>query len=546
LRRLPSSAERGFRFVRSDGTERYYPFAQLVAESERRARILVDAGVLPGTHVAIVIPEGDAFVLTFLGCVLAGAVPVPIFPRATFKATGDYEATVAHIVQAGRASWLLCMDQNLKLVEGALPLLSQPLRLESADTLFSADRRAEASLPARSPDDLCFLQFTSGSTARPKGVMVSHRNLIANAQAFLGPAGLDRRDSDVGVSWLPLYHDMGLIGFVLGPLIMDIPVVLLPTATFARGPRTWLDTLAKHRGTITYAPNFAYALAVKRLKAKDAAELDLSAVRIAGCGAEPIHAETLREFARALAPAGFAATALLPSYGMAESTLAITFHQRGEPMRTDRVSPDALRVGRAIPTGAADAVELVSCGIPFPEHALRVVRADGTPADEREVGHIWTRGPSVSRGYFENPGATAESFTADGWLRTGDIGYLAEGNLYLCGRAKDLIIIRGANFHPQDLEWAVTELPGVRRGNVVAFSVQQQGEERLVLAAECNSSDATSVRSQIAARITEAFGLGVHEVVAVSVGSLPKTSSGKVQRAKTRTLYEGGLLERHA
>jgi fatty-acyl-CoA synthase len=546
LSQLPASQERGFRFVRSDGSERYFPFSELVAESQRRARILAHEGVRHGERVAIVLPEGDEFVLSFLGCAIAGAVPVPIFPRATFKATGDYEATVAHIVGASRALRVLCMAQNRALVDGARPHMAPGVQIANVEELFDPARDAETELPVVAPDDLCFLQFTSGSTGRPKGVIVTHRNLIANTRAFLGPDGLDRRDSDVGVSWLPLYHDMGLIGFVLGPLVMDIPVVLLPTASFARGPRVWLETIAAHKGTITYAPNFAYALAVKRLKAKDAASLDLSSLRVAGCGAEPIHADTLREFAAALAPARFDACALLPSYGMAESTLAITFHQRGEPLRTDRVDPVALRDGRALPSTAADALEVVSCGAPFAGHDLRIVRSDGSPAPEREVGEVWVSGPSVSPGYYENPEATLAGFGTDGVLRTGDLGYLAGGDLYVCGRMKDLIIIRGANYHPQDLEWAVSELPGVRRGNVVAFSVQRGGEERLVICAECTSTDAAGVRERVSARINEAFGLGVYEVVAVSVGTLPKTSSGKVQRSKTRALYEGAELERHA
>ncbi|HEX5660680.1 MAG TPA: acyl-CoA synthetase, partial [Polyangiales bacterium] len=222
-------------------------------------------------------------------------------------------------------------------------------------------------------------------------------------------------------------------------------------------------------------------------------------------------------------------------------TLAITFHHLGTPLRVDRLDSQALRRGEAKP---GEDLELVSCGVPFPEHELAIMGPDG-PVGERVVGEIWARGPSVSAGYFENDEANAEGFPGDGWLHTGDLGYLAEGELFLCGRSKDLIIVRGANFHPQDLEWAVSELEGVRRGNVVAFGTQLDGEERLVIAVECSSVDAEGVRTRVAARINEAFGLTPYDVACVTLGSLPKTSSGKVQRRKTRELYLDGALERH-
>lgn len=546
LARLPRGTARGFRFIAADGSERYFPYEQLEAEARRRAALLASLGISKDERIALVIPEGHEFVLTFLAAVMAGAVPVPIFPRASFKAANDYVDSIVHIARASGAALLLCAESNEALLQPARAQIASLRSMHSVERVFAPELSAISfTPPTLTPDDLCFLQFTSGSTSQPKGVQVSHRNLIANACAFLGPNGLNRNDADIGVSWLPLYHDMGLIGFILGPLIVDIPVVILPTATFARGPRVWLETLSKYRGTITYAPNFAYALALKRLKAKDVESLDLSALRVAGCGAEPIHAETLRAFAKALAPAGFRAEALLPSYGMAESTLAITFHALGTPMQVDRVDSDALTRGEAVPSDAADASELVSCGVPFPEHALQIVDAAGTPLPERQVGEIWARGESVASGYFQNTEASAESFGPDGWLRTGDLGYLAQGNVYICGRKKDLIILRGANYHPQDIEWLLGELPGVRRGNVVAFSVPVQGEERLILAVECASSDAADVCARVTARVNESLGLAPHEVAAVTIGSLPKTSSGKIQRAKTRGLYLAQALDRH-
>jgi fatty-acyl-CoA synthase len=545
LASLPRGAERGFRFCGTDRQERYFPYEALEAEAYRRGAHLAAMGLAKGDRVALVLPEPHEFVLTFLGAVVAGVVPVPIFPRASFKGVEGYVDTVAHIVRSSGARVLISMERMNPILE---KLAERDTGLEHVAMAPDAFEGATPSFdpPAVTPEDLCFLQFTSGSTSRPKGVMVSHSNLVANATAFLGPHGLDRCDSDVGVSWLPLYHDMGLIGFILGTLICDIPVVILPTETFARTPRLWLETLSKHRGTITYAPNFAYQLAAKRVRDGDLAELDLSCVRVAGCGAEPIRAQTLRDFAERLAPAGFDPCAFLPSYGMAESTLAITFHPVGTPMVTDVVDADAMKRRVAVPAGpqTGTQLEVVSCGRPFPGHDLQVRGEGGEVLGERQVGEIVVRGPSVCGGYYRNAEATEEAF-GGGWLRTGDLGYVADGNVYICGRVKDLIIIRGANHYPQDIEWVASDVPGVRRGNVVAFSVMRDGTEQLVVAAEGNSGDAAELRATIARRINEELGLMPWHVAIVPVGTLPKTSSGKAQRRKTRDLFEEGSLPEH-
>lgn len=546
LARLPRGPERGFRFIGTDREERCFPYEELEAEAHRRAAHLAAMGLRKGDRVALVIPEPHEFVLTFLGASVAGLVPVPVFPRASFKAVDGYVDTLAHIVRTSGARVLLSMDRMKPILGGLAKRETGLSRVEMVPEAFS-----EATPPFEPPDvqpeDLCFLQFTSGSTSRPKGVMVSHTNLVANATAFLGPHGLDRRDEDVGVSWLPLYHDMGLIGFILGTLICDIPVVILPTESFARMPRLWLETITRFRGTITYAPNFAYQLVTKRVRDRDLERLDLSSVRVAGCGAEPIRAQTLRDFAERMAPAGFDARAFLPSYGMAESTLAVTFHPVSEPMVTDVVDADAMKRGEAIRADedAATTLELVSCGVPFPGHDLRIVGEGGEQLGERRVGEVVVRGPSVTAGYYQNADATAEAYR-DGWLHTGDLGYLADGNLYVCGRIKDLIIIRGANHYPQDIEWVVADLPKVRRGNVVAFSVMRDGVEQLVVAAEGNSGDAAELREAIVQKVNEELGLTPWHVCIVPVGTLPKTSSGKAQRRKTRQMFEEGELPEHS
>lgn len=533
-----AASDRGFVFVRSDGAERYFPWNELAAEAERRAADFHARGLAKGDRLAIAVPDPDEFVLSFLGAVLGGIVPVPISPQLTFKNIESYHDTVAHIANAAGASMLLTTASTRQYVDPIVPRVSSLTR-----GVVTVDQLAET--PAGSkvdvtidPSDLAFLQFTSGSTSRPKGVVVTHNNLAWNSESFM-IHGLEKDSSfDKGVSWLPLFHDMGLIGFVIGPLFTDIPVVFLPTASFVRNPRIWLDKIHQHKGTITYAPNFAYALVSKRVKEKDVADLDLSSLRRTGCGAEPIQAKTLREFAEKLRPAKFDPRSFLPSYGMAEATLAITFVPVDSGVRADLRKTDDAEVP----------VELVNCGHAFPEHEIAIVDVEtGKRLGDREVGEIVTRGPSISAGYYNEPELTAAAFKEmDGetWLHTGDLGYLVDGEVFICGRLKDMIIVRGKNFYPNDIEWVVSELPGVRRGNVVAFGVPVNGEEQLVVAAEGFGSEADTLKTTIAQAVVESFALTAHEVVIVPQGTLPRTSSGKPRRRKTKDLYLNGTLPR--
>jgi fatty-acyl-CoA synthase len=564
---LSSDKVRGFVFVGHDGNERLVTFRDIALEAQRRAASLAAHGLRKGDRLALVIPDGEQFVLSFLGALFAGVIAVPIHPQPSLRNIDAYCETVAHVARASGAAMLLTTPATKPYVE---PVLAQVEGLRAVLTLDDLDGGAGAAAASVSPDDAAFLQFTSGSTSRPKGVIVTHRNLAANAEAFM-VHGL-RRDPrvDKGVSWLPLFHDMGLIGFVVGPLFTNVPCVFLPTASFVRAPRIWLDKIHQHRGTITYAPSFAYALVAKRLRDRDVEGLDLSCLRIAGCGAEPIQAAALRDFARRLAPAKFDPRSFVPSYGMAEATLAISFVPLRGGLRTDRVEGKELTRGQASPSDAnrsteggegEAAVELVDCGVPFPGHELAIVDAEGHRLGERCVGEIVARGPSVTMGYFREPGLTARTFKAlpgDGvgaepWLHTGDLGYLAGGRLFVCGRKKDVIIVRGRNHYPTDIEWAVGALPNVRRGNVVAFGVKVNvqgavadgpGEERLVVCCEGASGDAQTIREAAGTCISERFGLTPHEVVVTPLASLPRTSSGKLQRSKARQMYIDGTLAR--
>ena len=531
VRALVDDRARGFVFVRSDGKERFCSFHEMASEAERRAGHLVARGLRKGDRIALVIPDGDEFVLSFLGALFAGLVPVPIYPHLSFKNIDGYHNTLAHIANASSAAMILTTAATRPFIDPVLPRLPALRLVATVDELAGDAGRVERNVI---PDDLAFLQFTSGSTSRPKGVMVTHGNLAANAEAFM-IHGVDRDPSvDKGVSWLPLFHDMGLVGFVVGPLFSNVPCVLLPTASFVRSPRLWLEKIHKHRGTITYAPNFAYALVAKRLKEKDVEGLDLSCLRVAGCGAEPIQPRALRDFADRLAPARFSPSAFMPSYGMAEATLAITFVPLGVGLKTD----------------THEAREIVDCGRPFPNHEIAIVDETGNRLAERQVGEIVARGPSVTKGYFCEPALTANVYKplpgdSDGgpWLHTGDLGYVANERLFVCGRLKDIIIVRGRNYYPSDIEWAIRELPGIRRGNVVAFGVGDT-EDQLVVCCEGAAADAASIKDAAAACIAEDFGLTVHEVVVAPVASLPRTSSGKPQRRKTREMYLNGTLQR--
>ncbi|MGQ0762800.1 MAG: fatty acyl-AMP ligase [Acidobacteriota bacterium] len=542
LDRLATERRHGFHFVGLGRQERFISNCEIREEAFRRAAHLSALGLGKGDRVALVIADGAEFVLSLFGAIAAGIVPVPISPSATAKSLDAYVNTVAAIVRRANAKMLLTTAATEFLLRPVQAQINRTTNVVTTEAAFSG-LVPDFQPPSVSPDDLCFLQFTSGSTSAPRGVEVSHANLIANVNAFLGPEGFGRYPDDIGVSWLPLHHDMGLIGFVMGPVIQNGPVVIISTSAFVRDPRIWLRAVHEYRGTITYAPNFGYALTTRRLRDNDIQALDLSCVRVAGCGAEPIHFRTLQKFAERLAPTGFRPEAFLPSYGLAESTLAVTLHKTGEPLRVEHTDLESRKRGNgASRNGEENNFEIVSCGFPFADHELQIVGKDGAILPEREVGEIVIRGPSVARGYFDDRKATEASWR-NGWLHTGDLGYIADGELFVCGRIKDLIIVRGANFYAHDIENAVRDLPSVRRGNVIAFGVSGNGEDRLVLAAETDAREATGLRESITARVCENFGIVTHDVLLVAAGVLPKTSSGKPRRQQTKELYLTGQLK---
>jgi fatty-acyl-CoA synthase len=530
-------ADTGVWFV--DGaSETFRSYAVLLQESRRIAAALLEAGLQRGDLVALILPDPDQFLTALFGASFAGLVPASLYPPASVSDIEPYLAQTSTILSTTAARSVVttaALATSLGQLSARCPNLAHVLTYDSLDG-------SPTHLPERpSLDDVAFVQFTSGSASSPKGVAITHANLAANIDAINGPAGLATTDTDVAVSWLPLNHDMGLVGMALGALYVARPCVLMRPHVFVRRPVEWLRAITRYRGTVSFAPNFAFDLCVRRVKDLDG--LDLSSWRVAGCGAEPIHAPTLLAFAEKFAPAGFRETALLPSYGLAEHVLAATFSPLRRQLQIDRVLRDDLLDRRiAVPTGDGNAsIALVGCGRPFPDHELQIVDGGGHVLPERRVGEIVLRGPSVMRGYYNAAALTAETLR-HGRLWTGDLGYLSDGELFVCGRAKDIIIVNGRKYHPQDLEWIVDALSGVRRGRVVAFAVSEPGvPDRVVVVVEPSGTVAADALSAaIRQQIADAFGVYVDDVVHVAGGTIGRTTSGKVQRAAAKARYERG------
>jgi acyl-CoA synthetase (AMP-forming)/AMP-acid ligase II len=537
-----------------DPSEASFSFTAIERVSARFGGALQALGLRKGDRVALILPNNDDFVLCFLGAIRAGIIPVPIYPPLALGQLQAYVDNTRHIVAKSGARALVTttkIKRMLGTVQAACPALEQVVAVEGI---------RESTEPLKpehiGPGDVAFLQFTSGSTSRPKGVTLTHANLAANIKCIMND-GLRIRPEDVAISWLPLYHDMGLIGFVLAPLYHCVPVIYLPPLLFLKRPVTWFQAFTRHRAHIAYAPNFGYALCVKRIKAADLEGLDLSTWRVAGCGAEPIRPETLEAFAEAFSRIGFRKEVLYPSYGMAESALAVAFTELDEGMKAIGVDgPTLWEKGEAklVTEDHENVVRLVSCGREFPDHKIRIFDPDDVtserPLPERRVGEIRISGPSVMSGYWEDAERTREAF-AGGFLKTGDLGFLSDGHVFVCGRSKDVVIVNGRNYYPQDMEWEAGKVDGVRRGNVVAFGSRdpsgvERDRERVVLAFEVQETErlaqSAKLCTEVRKTVQEGMGLTLDEVVALPPGALPKTSSGKLQRAKTRELYETGEL----
>jgi fatty-acyl-CoA synthase len=532
-----SGADRGYRFLHSEGSSSsFLSFEELAVKAAACASAFVAAGARSGDRVGLILPENQPFIVSFFGCMHGGMIPVPIAPPMNVGKLGTFLEHLRHIVHKSEPT-LLITSAKIKgllgsLVGGSLKRICTPDELE-----WGAAEIAPAKVAGES---LAFLQFTSGSTAAPKGVALTHRNLLTNASCIMF-SGVRVTPDDVGCSWLPLFHDMGLIGFVIAPAVSGTPAVLMSPLNFIKRPVEWLRMISDYRGTLSFGPNFSYGLCAKRIKEEELEGIDLGSWRVAGCGAEPIQAATLRGFAERFATIGFRERALMPSFGMAESTLAVSFSPLGRELKTDRVDfHELVREKTARPSDSAESVEVVSCGLPFEQHDIAILSEEGVLLPERSIGEVIIRGPSVMREYFRDQEATAAVFWGE-WLRTGDVGYVAEGELYICGRSKEVIIHAGKNYYPNDLEFVASEAAGVRKGNVIAFGLSDvvHGEEAIVVCAETKSPPEAhrEIEAEIRSRVLEAFGLKIDHVLLLPQNALPKTSSGKLQRRKAKELY---------
>jgi fatty-acyl-CoA synthase len=555
---------RGFRFIPETGVPGFSPdgtaseasfsFTAIERASARYGGALQALGLKKGDRVALILPTNDDFILCFFGAIRAGIIPVPIYPPLGLGNLQGYLDNTRHIVAKSGARALITSSKIKRLlgtVQESCPALEQVVAVEGIRESLEPLKPEKITL-----DDVAFLQFTSGSTSRPKGVTLTHGNLAANIKCIMED-GLQIRPEDVGISWLPLYHDMGLIGFVLAPLFHRVPIVYLSPLTFLKRPITWFQAFTRHKGSIAYAPNFAFALCVKRIRQGDLEGIDLSSWRVAGCGAEPIRAETLEGFATAFEKVGFDKRALLPSYGMAESSLAIAFTELAEGVKTIAVDGPTLwenGAAKAVAETDENAIRLVSCGPSFPDHKIAIFdpqdAGSDAPLPENTVGEIRIAGPSVMRNYWEDSEKTRDTF-AGPYLKTGDLGFLQDGHLFICGRSKEVVIVNGRNYYPQDMEWEASKVAGVRKGNVIAFGARdpsgvEKDRERVVIAFEVQEADllnkASELTSAVRKAVQEGMALTLDDAIALAPGTLPKTSSGKLQRAKTRELYETGEL----
>ena len=537
-----AGSQHGYRFVGARGVESHKTYGEMYCGALRVAGSLTALGLRRGDLVAIIVGDSESFLLTLFGASIAGLVPASLYPPTHTSDMPSYLDATARVLRSCEARGVITSAALLPHIESLKATCPNLSAVVPFDALQGPATTTDG---APQPSDIAFVQFTSGSTAAPKGVVITQRNLAANVTAFA--EGLGGGPADVAVSWLPLYHDMGLVGMALGAMYVGAEAVLLTPEAFVKRPIEWLRTISRHRGTISFAPNFAYDLAVRRVKDADLAGLDLSSWRIAGCGAEPIHPSTLAAFADKFRVSGFRSTSFLPGYGLAEHVLAATLSPRGRDLYVERLIADdmtARRVATHANGSHAETVSVVACGPSLPGHRVEILDDAGDALPERHIGEIVLTGPSVSPGYYNDVETTARTIR-DGRLFTGDLGYLSNGELFVCGRAKDLIIVNGRKYHPQDLEWGIADLAGIKRGRVVAFGTTDGGgPDRAVVVAEPSGTvPATELTDAIRRRIVDVCGLLVDDVVLVPSGTVARTTSGKVRRAATKTLYERGDLE---
>jgi len=506
---------------------------------------LQEEGLLPGDCVSIMLPTSREYFFTFMGILLAGGIPVPIYPPFRMNQLEDHMRRHSAILKNCEAKIMVIIPEAKRFAQVLKAQVESMHTLVTVDELISGKATYNKFTPVTS--DIAFLQYTSGSTGNPKGVMLTHANLLANIHA-LGEV-VQVKSTDVIVSWLPLYHDMGLIGTWLSSLYYAAMLVVMSPLNFLARPQRWLWAFHRFRGTISAAPNFAYELCLKRLKDSDLQGLDLSSWRIACNGAEPVSPETVENFCRQFGKYGFKRETMMPVYGLAECSVGLAFPPLDRGPLIDKIDRDVfVNTGHAVESNESDEkiLQFVACGRPLPNHEVCIVDNAGRELPERHEGRLYFRGPSATSGYYRNIEDTRRLFDGD-WLDSGDMAYIAGGDIFITGRKKDIIIRAGRNIYPQELEEAVGRIAGIRKGNVVVFATRDavNQTEKLVVMAESrenNPEQLNALREEINTLAMDLVGTAADEVVLAPPGTVLKTSSGKIRRAGNRALYESGRI----
>lgn len=530
-----------------NGKEEIITYGKLLDKSLIVADQLLKKGLLPGDTIAIMQPTNPGFFYSFFGALLINCIPVPIYPPFRPHQIEAYAKQEAKILQNAEVRLLITFQEaeNLsKLLRAFIPSLKE---ITTINALLNASQKAP--IFGATASDPAMIQYTSGSTSSPKGVLLTHHNLLANIRAYGEAIRINHHD--VAVSWAPLYHDLGLIGMWLGSLYHGIPLTLMSPLTFLNRPERWLWAIHYHRGTISGGPNFAYELCIRKIEPPMIEGLDLSSWRIAFNGAEAIQPKTLERFTEKFAPYGFRHETHLPVYGLAESSVCVAISPLDRVPRIDIIERQALEEkSQAIQTTREEqSLKIVACGIAIPGHDVRIVDKNNQPLPDREVGQLQFKGPSSMQGYYNNPTATSTIYH-EGWWDTGDLAYLAEGEIFITGRKKDIIIKAGRNLYPAEIEELVGQIKEIRTGCVIAFGVTdaKRGTEKLILVAETRNKktpDPQQIIDDVNDAIFNTLDITADEVVLVPPQTIPKTSSGKLQRAACKASYQAGTLTRH-
>jgi fatty-acyl-CoA synthase len=540
-----AQGETGYNFY--NGSAKLYaklPYQELREQSQALARRLIGLGISRGSRVAMVADTQPDFMRLFFACQYSGLIPVPLPASIHLGGRDAYVSQLERLLAICQAEIAMAPDDFLPYLKDATAGLN--LRFSGSPKEFDDLPESDEPLRPPEPNDVAYLQYTSGSTRFPRGVMITQKAVLSNLFAIL-KYGIQIRPGDRAVSWLPYFHDMGLVGLVLAPMAAQMTVDYLNTRDFAMRPRLWLTLMSQNRGTLSFSPTFGYELAARRVREKEVANFDLSAWRIAGVGAEPIRTESLERFANLLAPSGFDRRSFVPCYGMAECALAVSFSPLGQGLDVDQVDRDALaEEQKALPlhpnrgNGTASVNTFTNCGAPLPGFDVEIRDDQGQVLPERDCGTLFVRGPSVMSGYFGDLKATREVLSPDGWLNTGDLAYRVGNSIVITGREKDLIIINGRNVWPQDLEYLAEKQPEVRTGDASAFSVPgSNGEEQAVMMVQCRESDEskrTDLQGRLHSQIRQEFGIDCL-IELVPRNTLPRTTSGKLSRSGARKEY---------